>query len=94
MKQLIVGFKTLSIKARIANILRKELYFITNDDYTLKYGKNKKKLTDKEKIEYFDKLLPLVQDMHRELNNYKSKRKEKAEIQRLREERLKEKVNT
>jgi hypothetical protein len=79
-----ISLKTMGIKARVANFIRTALY-----------KKRLQQITDKEKIELFDKIWKLNDDAHFELNMYKSKRKAKAEIWRLREERgWKPKVKT
>lgn len=76
MKQDKVALKTLAMKARLANYIRKTLY--------------KRKLDaipDVDKIEIFDQIHSLNLLMHWELRDYKAKRKTKAKIQKLREAR-------
>jgi hypothetical protein len=78
LKQQKIALKTLAIKARVYNHIRKTLY-----------KKRLENITEKEKIEFFDLLFSMNQEAHYELNAYKRKRQDKAEIQRLREERKK-----
>lgn len=83
-----IAFKSMSIKARLANLLRKELYEYSTNEWDIKY-RGKKKLTDEDKIRLFNLFFVETKAMHNELNAYKEKRQYKAEIQRLREERKK-----
>lgn len=69
--------KTLAIKARLANHIRKTLY----------NKKNLEQFNQAEKVDFFNDVWAKYLDMHSELNDYKAKRKAKAEIQRLRKER-------
>lgn len=78
MKQINIALKTLAMKARVYNYIRKTLY-----------KKKLEQISDKEKIEIFDKIFAMNFETHWELNAYKNKRSYKAEIQRLREERKK-----
>lgn len=78
MKQKNVALKTMGIKARIANFIRTALY-----------KKRIEEISDKEKIDLFNRIFSINKSSHNELNAYKSKRKYKAEIQRLRAERKK-----
>lgn len=64
-----VALKTLAIKARIANQIRTDLY-----------KKNLDKISEKEKIELFDKWFQINHTSHWLLNGYKAKRKYKKEI--------------
>lgn len=64
---------TLAIKARLANKLRK--YF---------YKAQLEKFTQEAKIDLFNQLFQDVSIMHWELNDYKAKRKEKAELKKKR----------
>lgn len=73
-----IALKTMGIKARVYNQIRTDLY-----------KKHLDQISDNEKIEFFNKVFGLNLAAHRELNDYKSKRQYKAEIQRLREERKK-----
>lgn len=69
--------KTLAIKARLANHIRKTLY-------------NKKRLEQfsvSEKEEFFNDVWAKYLDMHSELNDYKAKRKAKKAVQIQREKR-------
>ena len=60
---------TLAIKARLANHIRKTLY-----------KKHLKEISDQDKISMFDQIFGLNLGMHWELNAYKSKRKDKADL--------------
>lgn len=71
-----IALKTMAMKARVANFIRKELYKAHLDQ-----------ITKERKIEVFDKLFKLNHDMHYELKAYKWKREVKAERDRLRVER-------
>ena len=92
-----VALKTMGIKSRVYNQIRTDLYNkLLEDDGTPSYKvwrdfmvktKGATVLTDKEKIELFDKWFALNKEAHQELNNYKSKRQYKAYIHKLREER-------
>lgn len=81
-----IALKTLGIKARVSNKLRKDFYNLTDNDFEVKY-KGKKKLSNDEKVKYFDELFKEVKLMHSELNSYKEKRKYKAFINKLRLEK-------
>jgi len=81
-----IALRTMSIKARVANILRTELFAYSDDEYEIKY-KGKKKLEDQDKIDISNKIWSEYKEMVKLLRNYKTKRRNKAEIQRLREER-------
>lgn len=61
--------KTMAIKARLANHIRKTLY-----------KKHLLSLSDSEKIAMMDQIFGLNLEMHWELNAYKQKRKDKAEL--------------
>lgn len=63
--------KTMAIKARLANQIRTMLY-------------KKYPISDAQKLEFFNQIFILNSEMHRELNNYKSNKKRKAEVQKLR----------
>jgi hypothetical protein len=67
--------KTMAMKARVANFIRKALYKKPID------------ISEKEKLILFEQIYNLNRDMHWELLAYKAKRKEKARIQKLRSER-------
>jgi hypothetical protein len=82
-KETKVALKTLAMKARVYNYIRKELY--------------KKKIEDisaEEKIILFDTIFAMNKESHWELNFYKEKRQTKAERDRLREQRKINLVNT
>ena len=61
--------KTLAIKARVANHIRKTLY-----------KKKLDQITDQEKISLFNEIYSLNHAMHWELNSYKDKRRDKREL--------------
>lgn len=83
-KERSIALKTMSMKSRLANFIRTNLYNFSTNDYEIKY-KGKKKITDQDKIEFFDKMYPIYKEMESELRTYKDKRKEKARIQALRD---------
>lgn len=66
--------KTLAIKARLANHIRKTLY-----------KKHLPVLSEAEKLAIFDQIFGLNLQMHWELNAYKQKRKDKAELLKRRQ---------
>lgn len=68
-----VALKTLAIKATIANTIRTDLY-----------KKRLDQISDKEKIELFDKWFAINHTSHWLLNSYKAKRKYKKEIHEAR----------
>lgn len=74
MKNINVSLKTMGIKARVTNVIRVDIY-----------NKKLDRINDKEKIELFNKWFSLTKEAHIELNNYKAKRKYKAEVKKLRE---------
>lgn len=80
MKQIKIALKTMAIKARVYNRIR-----------TFLYRKQLEQISTEDKIKFFDELYQLNWRAHWELNWYKRKREDKAEIQRLREERKKAK---
>ena len=86
-----IALKSMAMKARFANIVRTSLFEFGRNEYQIKY-KGKKKLTDKDKLELFDKFWNEYIAMDTELTDYKHKRQDKACIQKLREERQKNKV--
>lgn len=65
-----VSFKTLSIKARVYNKIRTKLY-----------QKTLEKMSNTEKVAFFDELYALNHEAHWELIHYKRKRQEKRKIQ-------------
>lgn len=81
-----VTFNTMSMKARLANYIRKTLFEYTTSDFEVKY-KNKKKLGEQDKVRIFDEIWAEYKTMDSDLRNYKTKRKYKAEIQKEREKR-------
>lgn len=85
-----VALKTMAMKAKLANLIRKELWKFSDNDFELKY-KGKKPISDQDKIEFFNKIWPVYQYMNAELRAYKDKRRFKAEVERLRKEKAKQK---
>lgn len=81
-----VSHKTLSIKARVYNQIRKDLYKKTNEDIIYNKLRGLEFITDEQKIELFNKWFDLNKEAHNELNEYKKKRKYKKTIQ---EDRIK-----
>ena len=71
-----VQLKTMAMKCRIANLIRKEIYKKRIEDF---------KSEDKQKL--FDTIFEEAKKMHNELRDYKHKRRIKARIQKMREER-------
>lgn len=71
-----IALKTMAMKARVANFIRKELYKTRLDQ-----------ISTLEKIAMFDKIFQMNHEMHYELKAYKWKRETKAERDRLRVER-------
>jgi len=71
-----VALKTLAIKARVANHLRKTLY------------KQKiENISNEQKVQYFDEWFKINHEMHWELNAYKDKRKAKRKVEEERKKR-------
>ena len=64
-----IQLKTMAMKARVANFIRKELYKARLDQ-----------ISKERKIELFDQIFQMNHAMHYELLAYKNKRKEKAYI--------------
>lgn len=73
MKQNKVALKTMSIKARVANYIRKTFYKKKWED--LKLG---------ERDQILKQIFDLNHEAHWELNAYKSKRRDKAELLKTR----------
>ena len=71
-----VSLKTLAIKARVYNQIRTDLY-----------NKKLETISESEKDSLFEKWFGLNKEAHNELNDYKSKRKNKAAIELAREKR-------
>ncbi len=69
MKQNKIAMKTMAIKARVYNFIRKSLYN--------QYLEN---ISEKTKIELFDKIFGLNKEAHWELIRYKQKRQDKSEL--------------
>lgn len=70
MKQQQIALKTLAMKARVANFIRKELF-----------KEKLENISKDEKIAFFDKVFEMNDLMHRELRAYKWKRQWKAHIE-------------
>lgn len=68
------NIKTLAMKAKLANHIRKTLY-----------KKHLTALSEAEKLAIFDQIFGLNLQMHSELNAYKRKRKDKAELLKKRQ---------
>lgn len=81
-----VALKTVAMKARVANLIRTEIYPYSNNEYQIKY-KGKKKLADQDKIRIFDIIYNETIKMSNELTMYKSKRQYKAFIETERNKR-------
>ena len=81
-----IALKTMAIKARVANLIRTNLYEFGTTDWEIKY-RNKKKLTEADKIRIFDMIFAANAEMHSELNSYKQNRKFKAKVEKLRLEK-------
>lgn len=73
MKQINTALKTMGIKARVYNQIRKDLYKLRLEN-----------ITPQQKHLFFDQWFSLNQAAHNELNDYKAKRKAKAIINSLR----------
>lgn len=76
MKQQKIALKTLAMKARVANFIRKELY-----------KEKLENISKDEKIAFFDKVFEMNLTMHNDLRAYKWKREWKADIEKEREKR-------
>lgn len=87
-KEIQTALNTMAIKARVANLIRTTLYEFGTTDWEIKY-RNKKKLTEADKIRIFDEIFAANAEMHSELNAYKQKRKFKAKVEKLRLEKQK-----
>ncbi len=85
-----IALKTMAMKARLVNFLRTELYEYGNS-FEVNY-KGKKPITDEVKLQIFDKMYSTLIDVSNELSLYKSKRKYRAEVERLRNEKNSQKV--
>ena len=86
-----IALKTMAMKARLVNFLRTELYEYGKTEYEIKY-RGKKPLTNEVKLEIFDKMYSTLIEVSNELSLYKSKRKYRAEVERLRNEKNSQKV--
>lgn len=67
------NIKTLAIKARLANHIRKTLYKTRLEQ-----------ISQTEKVRLFEEIFGLNSSMHSELNDYKAKRKAKIELHKKR----------
>ncbi len=74
MKQNKIALKTLAIKARVYNKIRTHLY-----------KKRLDSIPDFAKIQFFDEIYEANRLAHNELNAYKSKRQDKAELLKKRQ---------
>ncbi len=84
--------KTMAIKARVANSLRKEFHDLQVSKTFRGISKREKEnIKDDKKIEIFDKIWDEVVDMHTELCKFKVKRREKRKVE---EERIKRGVKS
>lgn len=89
-KENTVALKTMAIKARVYNQIRKDLYQkVLEEGYASKY-RGYEILSDEKKLELFNKWFSLNSDSHHELNSYKRKRKDKAAIEAKRASKIKE----
>lgn len=86
-----IALKTMAMKAKLVNFLRTELYDYSLNDYQIKY-KGKKPITDEVKLQTFDKMYRILVDVRNELSLYKTKRKYRAEVERLRNEKNSQKA--
>ena len=84
MKEHSVSFKTMAIKARVYNQIRKDLHKMPLVSIDPKFSDREWYLTDKQKVDFFDKWFKLNHDANFELNQYKLKRKYKAKVEKLR----------
>jgi hypothetical protein len=96
-KEQSIALKTMAIKAKLANLIRKELYQYSDNKYEIAY-KNKKDIKHIDLKEFFDKLYPVAKEMHTLLNKYKEKRKKIKQRDTLREQngwkpKIKTKIN-
>lgn len=87
-----IALKTMAIKARVYNEIRKDLFHkLLEENFYSKYKKYEvlkyEVLKDEDKIKLFNKWFELNKEAHRELDAYKSKRKYKAKVLKLREEK-------
>lgn len=76
-KEQSIALKTMAIKARVYNKIRTALY-----------KKHFEDLKDEEKEEVLKMIFDMNHEAHWELNSYKSKRKAKAAIQKLRDQKI------
>jgi hypothetical protein len=86
-----IALKTMAIKARLVNFLRTELYEYSGNDVQIKF-RGKKPITDELRLQMFDKMYGMLVDVNNELSSYKTKRKYRSEVERLRNEKKSEKV--
>jgi hypothetical protein len=85
-KEIQTALKTMAMKARVANLIRTTLFEFGTTDWEIKY-RNKKKLTEEDKIRIFDMIFEANKEMHDELNAYKQNRKFRAKVEKLRLEK-------
>jgi hypothetical protein len=85
-KEIQTALNTMAIKARVANLIRTTLFEYGTTDWEIKY-RNKKRLTEEDKIRIFDMISSANAEMHNALNSYKQNRKFKAKVEKLRLEK-------
>lgn len=73
MKAINTSLKTMGIKARVTNIIRKDIYLTRVEDFS-----------EKAKVALFNKWFQVAKEVHNELNTYKAKRKYKAKVEKQR----------
>lgn len=81
-----VQIKTMAMKAKLANSLRKRFHDVSVKTRGF-YKITKDTIPNVDKIIMFDKIWDEVYEMHRELRSYKLKRKEKKHIHEARVKR-------
>lgn len=90
-KEITKGLKTLAMKATLANFVRKSLNNYIKEP--TKWNPYKKEvLTNEKKLELFNQIYDQYVEMNNSLLLYKWKKKRKAVIQKLRDERNLEKA--
>lgn len=75
-KEIAISLKTMGIKAKVTNIIRQDIYLKRVEDFS-----------ENAKIAHFNNWFKAAKEAHNELNAYKTKRKYKAKIEKLRLER-------
>lgn len=82
-----IASKTMAMKARVFNQIRTDIYQKHIEESFKTRFRNEKILTEKEKLELFDKWFKLAKEEDSELYFYKRKRRSKAKIYKERMER-------